>query len=379
MPTVCEESGASGSSVHSTLDLKKKLLSQDTTYEKCTCHVFTPSGRQFGRTISLDPQLLNRCAECHKEKGRPKLLHYNYEKITEENEDCGISKSGDRLGTVVLEDRVGGTKLFDDTDGDVKEKLINANSEQSENDTNNKLEIEDGDPEKGLEPPRRKPWTRRKLALKISLLLIVIVLAITGVVLGVTNMKSRDKLPPVEMRLKQPPTPSPVTPSPVTGVHKDPPMNNCSLRMELDKDSMETGTPDTFQSHTLPWRPLLSHSASNAIFYSPEAKTFNVTKSGHFTIHADVHIDTHLWISSDDLRKTFSSILCIQFPTRTPAKKCNTSKYVARTVRAQSVHTDIYLQKGETFYVTIEVLSLNMIYHLQRDRNNIIEITFKNC
>ncbi|XP_061170698.1 uncharacterized protein LOC133180137 [Saccostrea echinata] len=373
MPTVCEESGASGSSVDSTLDLKKKLLSQDTTYEKCTCHVFTPSGRQFGRTISLDPQLLNRCAECHKEKGRTKLLHH--EKIAEETEDNRDRKLGVRLGTVVLEDRVGGTKLLDDTDGDVKEKLIVTNCEQNENDKNNKLEkLEDEDPERGLEPPKRKPWTRRKLAFKLTVLLIVIALAITGVVLGVTNKKSKDRLPPVEQRLQQPPTP-PL----VTKFQTHSPARNCSLKMELDKDNLETGTPDTFQSHKLPWRPLTSHSASNAILYSPEAKTFNVTESGYFTIHADVHIDTHFWISSEDLPKTFSSILCIQFPTRTPAKKCNTSKYVARTVRAQAVHTDIYLEKGETFYVTIEVISLKMIYHLPTDKNNIIEITFKNC
>jgi hypothetical protein len=111
--------------------------------------------------------------------------------------------------------------------------------------------------------------------------------------------------------------------------------------------------------------------------YSPKTKVFNVTKSGYFTIHIDVHIDTNSWIGREDLKKTFSSILCIQLPNS--KKKCNTSKYIARIVRAQQLYKDVYLEEGETFYVTIEVTTLNMIYHLPSEQNNIIEISSKKC
>lgn len=187
MPTVCEESGTSAVNFNSTFDPMNRLLSQDAIHEKCSCHV-APSGRQFGRTISLDPQLFNRCAECHKEKNKWRT-QCNYEKISEEED-------GSRIGvSTILENRVGGTKLMDDTDGEAKLKLLNTDNEQSENDTNNEREKpKNCDLEKGPVPRTRKPWTRRKLTLKITVLFIVIAMAITGVVLGVINNKSKVSL-----------------------------------------------------------------------------------------------------------------------------------------------------------------------------------------
>lgn len=189
MPTVCEESGASSSGYDSTLDLKDKLLSQELyTHEKCSCHEFTPSGRLFGRTRSLDPDLLNRCAECQKEKTRTKLVRY--EKIPEDVDGGRVHVDGDRLGgTRVVENRMGGTLLVNEPDMEVKQNLLNTDDEQYENNINiRKVEVPgDCDLEKGPGPPARKPWTRRKLTLKITVGVIVIALAITGVVLGVMN------------------------------------------------------------------------------------------------------------------------------------------------------------------------------------------------
>lgn len=188
MPTVCEESGASSSGYDSTLDLKTKLLSQEYTHEKCSCHEFTPSGRLFGRTRSLDPDLLNRCAECQKEKTRAKLVRY--EKIPEDVDGGRVQVGGDRLGgTRVVDNRMGGTMLVSDPDIEVKQNLLNTDSEQDDNTINNKKKENPGDCdlEKGSDLPARKPWTRRKLTLKITVGLIVIALAIAGVVLGVIN------------------------------------------------------------------------------------------------------------------------------------------------------------------------------------------------
>lgn len=195
MPTVCEESGASSTGYDSTLDLNGKLLSQEYTLEKCSCHEFTPSGRLFGRTRSLDPDLLNRCAECQKEKTRAKFVRY--EKIPEDVDGGRVHVDGDRLGgTRVVENRMGGTQLVHDPDREAKQNLLNTDDEQNENDINNKkVEIPgDRDLEKGTGPPARKPWTRRKLTLKITVGLIVIALAIAGVVLGVMNRPTKSEV-----------------------------------------------------------------------------------------------------------------------------------------------------------------------------------------
>lgn len=135
-----------------------------------------------------------------------------------------------------------------------------------------------------------------------------------------------------------------------------------------------------FQSYTLPWRPYSSVSASNAILYSPETLTFNATRPGYFSVHIDVHIDTNFWIVEEDLKKTFSSVLCIQFPMNSSyPKKCITNKYNARTVSTQQLHKEVFLERGESFYVTIGVNTLDMIYHLKTDKNNLIEIASKKC
>ena len=184
MPTVCEESGAS----NSTFDLQSRLPSFH-THEKCTCHDLTPSGRQFGRTFSLDPGIFNRCNECHKERTRSK--HVAYEKIMEDEDTVRVNIAGGSGGTKVVENRVGGTQLVHDPDKEVTSKLLNTDDEESENDSNKKLDSCGGSDPEGLGPgPRaRKPWTRRKLTLKITLTLIVIALGVAGVVLGVLNKK----------------------------------------------------------------------------------------------------------------------------------------------------------------------------------------------
>lgn len=84
---------------------------------------------------------------------------------------------------------MGGTMLVSDPDIEVKQNLLNTDNEQDENNVNNKKKENPGDCdlEKGSDLPARKPWTRRKLTLKITVGLIVIALAITGVVLGVIN------------------------------------------------------------------------------------------------------------------------------------------------------------------------------------------------
>lgn len=136
----------------------------------------------------------------------------------------------------------------------------------------------------------------------------------------------------------------------------------------------------SFQTYTVPWRPRSTVSASNAILYSPETLTFNATRPGQFSVHIDVHIDTNFWIEEKHLQKTFSSVLCIHFPMKTlDPKKCITNKYIARTVSTQQLHKEVFLERGESFYVTIGVTTLDMIYHLKTDKNNLIEITSKEC
>jgi hypothetical protein len=186
MPTVCEESATTDGNFDAVFGQGKILLPLDAIHEKCTCHVtVTPSGRQFGRTISLDPQLFSRCAECHKEK-KKWTTSCKYEKISEEED-------GSHLGaSTILENRVGGTTLVNDTDSEAKVKLLNTVSEQSENDTNSDLEKPGKcDLEKGPGPRPRKPWTRRKLTFKIIIALIVISMATAGVVLGVINNRPK--------------------------------------------------------------------------------------------------------------------------------------------------------------------------------------------
>lgn len=375
MPTVCEESGASSSGFDSTLDLKNKLLSQEYTHEKCTCHEFTPSGRQFGRTLSLDPSVFSRCAGCQKKTGTKVV---RYEKIPEDVDGGSVNVGGSRPGgTRVVENRMGGTQLVLDPDREVRENLLHNDDEQNENDLNDKKEERPGDfdLEKGPGPRARKPWTRRKLTLKITVALIVIALAIAGVVLGVMNRSSKTEVdgPPVNQKLHQK-----STLLPVTELHTHSPRRNCTLVMELNKNNISEGSQD-FQTYTLPWRPHSRESASNAILYSPETLSFNATRPGYFSVHIDVHIDTNFWINKKDLHKTFSSVLCIQFPRNPSSKKCITNKYQARTVSTQQLHKEVFLEGGESFHVTIEVNNLDMIYHLKTDKNNLIEIASKTC
>lgn len=97
-------------------------------------------------------------------------------------------------------------------------------------------------------------------------------------------------------------------------------------------------------------------------------------------MHIDVHIDTNFWIEEKHLQKTFSSVLCIHYPIKTvDSKKCITNKYITRTVSTQQLHKEVFLERGESFYVTIGVTNLDMIYHLKTDKNNLIEITSKKC